>query len=351
MSPESRSLLEVDDVAKSFPLRGGPLRRRAAVHAVDGVSISVGEGEAVGVVGETGSGKSTLARLILRLIIPDRGRVGFGDVDVLAASGTALKAYRRDMQIVFQDPFASLDPRMKIGSSMASVLAQHRLGSRSWREQRVAEMLETVGLDFSFADRYPAECSGGELQRVVIARALSLNPRLLICDEPTASLDASARAQILNVLDDLRRRLRLSLLVISHDLRVVSYLCDRIAVMYLGQIVEIADSRETFEHPLHPYTRKLMEAALLDRATLASDSSIIHGEPPSPINPPTGCRFNPRCPLVQEKCRSHAPALLEVEPGHWVSCFYWNAGESRPDLDVAPATGRDANWRRELRSK
>jgi peptide/nickel transport system ATP-binding protein len=229
------------------------------------------------------------------------------------------------MQIVFQDPFDALDPRMKIGTSLAAPLSQHHLVPRHERKAAVATLLETVGLDQSFADRYPSECSGGQLQRVVIARALSLRPRLLICDEPTASLDASIRAQILNVLDDLRTRLHLTLLMISHDLRVVRFMCDRIAVMYLGQIVEIADRDQVFDHPLHPYTRKLIESSLLEERTMARGSATAESEPPSPIHPPPGCRFNPRCPLAQDRCRSEAPSLEEVEPGHWVSCFSWDA--------------------------
>jgi oligopeptide/dipeptide ABC transporter ATP-binding protein len=330
-SETGRPLLVAEGLVKHFPLRSGPRRHRgAAVHAVDDVSLTIHEGEALGVVGETGSGKSTLARLILRLIQPDSGRVVFDGLDVLNAGREQLKAARRQMQIVFQDPVGALDPRMKIGTSLMAPLSQHRLLSRSEREARMAELLTTVGLNPSFAERYPSECSGGELQRIVIARALSLGPRLLICDEPTASLDASNRAQILNVLDDLRRRFSLSMLMISHDLRLVSYMCERIAVMYLGQIVEIGDGREVFERPLHPYTRKLMEASLLERKTFASEEAIIEGEPPSPIRPPAGCRFNPRCPIATDRCRAEPPALLEVEPGHWVSCFYWATQASLP---------------------
>ncbi|MCU1656430.1 MAG: putative ATP-binding component of dipeptide transporter, partial [Pseudonocardiales bacterium] len=236
---DPQGLLEVHDVAKSFPVRAGLIRSKAAVHAVDGVSFTLRRGEVLGIVGESGSGKSTLARLILGLIPVDRGEVTFDGIDVISASGDRMRACRRGMQIVFQDPLGALDPRMRIGQGLLAPMSQHRMGTRAERESRVLELLELVGLDGSFIDRFPAECSGGELQRVVIARALSLEPQLLICDEPTAALDASNRAQILNVLEDLRDRLDLSLIMISHDLRLISVVSDRIAVMYLGEFVEV----------------------------------------------------------------------------------------------------------------
>jgi oligopeptide/dipeptide ABC transporter ATP-binding protein len=322
-------LLTIEGLVKSFPQRGRLLRKREHVHAIDGVSLTVRAGETLGLVGETGCGKSTLARVILRLVSADAGRIVFDGTDVLGASRAELKRLRRQMQIVFQDPHGALDPRMKIGASLAAPLSAHHIGTRADRNQRVIDILETVGLDPAFADRFPSECSGGQLQRVVIARALSLGPRLLICDEPTSSLDASVRAQTLNVLADLSKRLKISVIMISHDLRVVKYMCDRVAVMYLGQIVEVVDRAEAFERPLHPYTRKLIAASLLERSTSSGpDAAIIQGEPPSPLHPPTGCRFNPRCDFAQEKCRQHSPALEEVEPAHWVSCFYWNTDEA-----------------------
>jgi len=318
-------LLDISNLVKEFPVDAGLFgRRRGSVHAVSGVSLTIRPGEALGIVGETGSGKSTLARLILRLTNADGGSVVFDGVDVLSARGSSLKALRRQMQIIFQDPYSALDPRMTIGASLGAPLSQHRLGDRSQRKEAITEHLASVGLDASFADRYPSECSGGQLQRVVIARALSLHPRLLICDEPTASLDASVRAQILNLLDDLRKRLNLALVIISHDLRVVRYMCDRIAVMYLGRIVEMADRAQAFDRPLHPYTRKLMQAALIDDSSLRRGVGLLSGEPPSPIHPPPGCRFSTRCPIAQERCRQEDPGLVDVEGGHSVACFFWN---------------------------
>jgi peptide/nickel transport system ATP-binding protein len=323
-APTSQPLLVADNVVKSFAVRRGLLGRRAFVHAVDGVSLTIHEGEALGLVGETGSGKSTLARVLVRLTSADSGNITFADVDVRKASGVTLKRLRRQMQIVFQDPFGALDPRMRIGTSLEAPLAQHQIGTRSSRPLEVARLLEMVGLDPSLADRYPSECSGGQLQRVVIARALSLGPTLLVCDEPTASLDASIRAQILNVLYELRQRLGLALLIISHDLRVVRHMCDRVAVMYLGEIVEIGTPHEILDHPHHPYTRKLAAAAMLLPESLRGSSSATNDDPPSPINPPAGCRFHPRCPIATQRCSVEPPILREVEPGRVVACHNWD---------------------------
>jgi oligopeptide/dipeptide ABC transporter ATP-binding protein len=319
--PRDQNLLEVSEIAKSFPLKAGLLRSKASVHAVAGISLVVRAGEVLGIVGESGSGKSTLARLILGLIPADRGRVVFAGVDIGSAAGERLKACRRGMQLVFQDPVGALDPRMRIGQSLLAPMAQHRIGTRADRRARVLDLLDLVGLDPSFLDRFPAECSGGELQRVVIARALALEPQLLICDEPTAALDASNRAQILNVLEDLRDRLDLSLIMISHDLKLISAVSNRIAVMYLGELVEICSDPTDFALPLHPYTRQLVAASVLDRAVFESETAIVDGEPASPVNPPAGCHFHPRCPLATDLCRIEAPALEEVRAGQWVSCF------------------------------
>jgi oligopeptide/dipeptide ABC transporter ATP-binding protein len=319
-----RPLIEVDRVTKHFPVGGGGFRRsREVVHAIDDVSLTVRENEVLGLVGETGSGKSTLARLILRLTKADSGAITFDGHDVLAADRGEMKALRRQMQLIFQDPFSALDPSMRLGQSIEAPLAQHGIGDRQSRRVKVAELLANVGLDAAYGDRFPRECSGGQLHRVVIARALSLGPRFLACDEPTSSLDASIRAQILNLLVDLRDQLGLTLLLISHDLRVVRYISDRVAVMYLGRIVEIGSRDEVFEHPLHPYTQRLVAASLPERADDAAAPSILEGEIPSPINPPSGCRFRTRCPLAIDRCRE-LPTLDVVAPDHAVACFRWD---------------------------
>ena len=338
----SRPLVVLNDVQKHFPVSGGFLGgRREVVHAVDGVSLTINEGEVLGLVGETGSGKSTLARVMLRLTGTDKGSVTFDGRDVLAANRREMKGLRREMQLIFQDPYSALDPRMRLGQSIDAPLSQHGVGTKAERVAKIADLLGKVGLDPSFADRYPSECSGGQLHRVVIARALSLGPRFLACDEPTSSLDASIRAQILNLLVDLKNQLNLTMLMISHDLRVVRYISDRVAVMYLGQIVELGDRDAIFDNPRHPYTRKLIQASLPEEGA-GFAGSILQGEPPSPINPPSGCRFRTRCPLAQAVCAT-APALEEVEPGHWVSCFFWDQ-----PLPVTPSSrpGRGGRGRR-----
>ena len=327
-----RPLVVLNDVVKHFPVSGGMFGgRKDVVHAVDGVSLTIREGEVLGLVGESGSGKSTLARVILKLTDVTRGVVTFDGQDLSKLDRRAMKPMRRQMQLIFQDPYSALDPLMRLGDSMMAPLAQHGIGTKEDRVHKVAELFEMVGLDASFAQRYPSECSGGQLSRVVIARALSLGPRFLACDEPTASLDASIRAQILNLLIDLQRRLGLTLLMISHDLRVVRYISDRVVVMYLGQVVEMADRDAMFDRPLHPYTRQLIQASMPVDSN-APHVQIIDGEPPSPIHPPEGCRFRTRCPLAQERCKE-VPPLEEVEDGRFVACFFW-------DRDL-PTHGRD----------
>ena len=318
-------LVTVEDLVKHFPLKGGAFGRRQHVHSVDHVSFAIAPGEVLGLVGESGCGKSTLARAMLGLTPVDSGRVLFDGIDVAGTKGRGRKALRRSMQLVFQDPFAALDPRMRLGTSLDAPLAQHRLGSREERHERIIQVLDQVGLDASFLDRRPGECSGGQLQRVVVARALLLRPRLLICDEPTSALDASVRAQILNLLIELKDELDLTLLMISHDLRVVRHICDRVAVMYLGEIVEVASREDLFERPAHPYTQALLTASLPEVPGAEAGLDAPRGEPPSPVDPPSGCRFHPRCPLARDRCRTEAPALGAIPPGRAVSCHYPSA--------------------------
>ena len=314
----------VRGVVKHFPVR--TLRSgRAKVRSVDDVTLSIGRGEVLGLVGESGCGKSTLARLILNQLPLDEGSVVIDGHDIARLKGAELRRFRRSIQLVFQDPVGALDPRLRLQQSLEAPLVQHGIGDRQERRRRIADMLVEVGLDPNLSDRYPRQCSGGQLQRVVIARALLLEPRFLICDEPTSSLDASVRAQILNLLTDLKKRFDLTLLMISHDLRALRHICDRVAVMYLGEIVEIGTLQEIFGQPAHPYTRGLIAASLLEQSGLELSSQLVRGEPPSPINPPTGCRFHPRCPLATERCRDEAPKPEPIGASHSVSCHFWKS--------------------------
>ncbi|MEV0779967.1 ABC transporter ATP-binding protein [Streptomyces sp. NPDC050433] len=325
MKPEAPVLVRVENLVKTFPTGARSLTgRRRRVLSVDGVSFSVGVGEVLGLVGESGCGKSTLARAVLGLTALDEGRVLFDGAEVAGSRGADRKALRRAMQLVFQDPYAALDPRMRLGTSLEAPLAQHGVGSREERGVRIADMLRQVGLDESFLDRRPAECSGGQLQRVVVARALLLEPRFLICDEPTSALDASIRAQILNLLMELKDRLGLTVLMISHDLRVVRHVCDRVAVMYLGKIVEVAPRDQLFERPAHPYTQALLAASLPEEPGVETDFGTLRGEPPSPVNPPDGCRFHERCPKARARCATEAPQSYQAGTGHTVSCHFWD---------------------------
>lgn len=320
-----RPLVVVEDLVKHFPLKGRAFGGKQHVHSVDHVSFTIAPGEVLGLVGESGCGKSTLARAMLGLTPVDSGRVLFDGADVSRTKGRERRALRRSMQLVFQDPFAALDPRMRLETSLDAPLAQHGLGSREERHQRILEVLGHVGLDASFLGRRPGECSGGQLQRIVVARALLLRPRLLICDEPTSALDASVRAQILNLLIELKDELDLTLLMISHDLRVVRHICDRVAVMYLGEILEVAFREDLFERPAHPYTQALLTASLPEEFGAEADFGALRGEPPSPVNPPSGCRFHPRCPKARDRCRTGAPALSTGPQGRVVSCHYPSA--------------------------
>lgn len=323
----------VTDLVKHYPLPG--LASGRAVRSVDGVSFSIREGEVLGLVGESGCGKSTIARVLMRLTAPTSGLATIDARNIFEMKGEELRRMRQTMQLVFQDPYAALDPRMTIGKSMEAPLAQHGIGPAKHRREQVLSMLTDVGLDASFYDRFPKQCSGGQLQRVVIGRALLLKPWFLVCDEPTSALDASMRTQILNLLMDLKRRFSLTILMISHDLRVMRYMCDRIAVMYLGQIVEIAERDHLFDHPRHPYTRALIASSMLEETGLNSSTLLLKGEAPSPLNPPSGCRFHTRCIHARDTCAQEKQDLLDTDQSHFVRCRHWN----RLDQNSPPASG------------
>ena len=314
-------LVEVRDLYKHFPVRGGLLSRRTgAVHAVDGVSFTLQRGECMGLVGESGSGKTTVGRLMMRLLEPTGGQVLFEGRDVARADGEELRALRRQMQMIFQDPYSSLNPRMTVEQMVREPLAIHRLAQGSERARRVAELLDVVGLSAEHARRYPHEFSGGQRQRIGIARALAVNPKLLVCDEPVSALDVSIQAQVINLLRALQREFRLTYLFIAHDLGVVRHIADRVAVMYLGKVVEMAAKPALFARPLHPYTQALFSAIPIPDPEAARERIILQGDVPTPIDPPSGCRFHTRCPFAEEACRQREPPLTEVAPGHQAAC-------------------------------
>ena len=306
-------LLRVEGLAKYFPLRKGWLGAgRGAVHAVDGVSFQLNQGETLGLVGESGCGKSTLGKAILRLIEPDAGTIWFRDEDVLLADGPRLRTLRRNMQMIFQDPFSSLNPRMKVGAILAEPFGIHRLATdAAARDRAVADLLEMVGLPLAARERFPHEFSGGQRQRIGIARSLALSPQLIIADEPVSALDVSIQSQILNLLKDLKERLNLTMIFIAHDLAVVEFISDFVAVMYLGRIVEFAKGRELYEHPLHPYTQALIAAIPQSsvRSSGKRSPAVLDGDVPNPAAPPSGCAFHPRCPRASERCRTELPIL------------------------------------------
>jgi oligopeptide/dipeptide ABC transporter ATP-binding protein len=322
MDERATPLLEARDLTVRFPVRSGLLgRARQEVHAVDAVSLTIAPGETLGLVGESGCGKTTLARALLRLVEPTSGTIRFEGVDVRALDGAKLRALRRRMQIVFQDPWSSLNPRMTIGAIIGEGLIVHRIAKGRELERRVAELLQFVGLPPDAASRYPHEFSGGQRQRIGIARALAVGPSLVVCDEAVASLDVSVQAQVLNLLIDLRERHRLAYLFISHDLAIVRHLSRRVAVMYLGEIVETGSAEEVLARPRHPYTQALLAAVPSVEPGQARARLVLHGEPPSPVDPPQGCRFHPRCPFAKAECRAAPPPAREFEPGHVVRCI------------------------------
>jgi oligopeptide/dipeptide ABC transporter ATP-binding protein len=321
----TKNLVQVKNLKKYFPVRGGLLQRVVAyVKAVDDVSFNVREGECLGLVGESGCGKTTIGRTILRLIAPTSGSVIMDDVDVLKLRGREMKAMRRNMQIIFQDPYASLDPRMPIGESVIEGLKIHGIGKPRERFEIAIETLRKVGLEDYHARRYPHEFSGGQRQRIGIARALALRPRFIVCDEPVSALDVSIQSQVLNILKDLQKEFNLTYLFIAHNLSVVEHISDRVAVMYLGKMVELTTREDLFRNPLHPYTQALMSAIPIPDPTLKRERVILTGDVPSPLRPPSGCRFHPRCPVAMDHCKVEEPVFKEVSKEHSVAC--WRVG-------------------------
>ncbi len=319
----NESLLEVRDLTKHFQVSGGIGRPGGTVRAVDGVSFRLKRGETLGLVGESGCGKTTTGRCILKLEEPSGGSILFEGTDLATLGERAMRKVRRRMQVIFQDPYSSLNPRMTVGQIIAEPLKVHGIAPEpKAREAKVAQLLEQVGLLPQHAQRYPHQMSGGQRQRVGIARALALEPSLIICDEPVSALDVSIQAQIINLLEDLQKRLGLTYLFIAHDLSVVRHISDRVVVMYLGKIMEVAERNALYEEPLHPYTRALLAAVPIPDPKLEAsrEHTVLRGEVPSPLKPPSGCVFHTRCPLAQPRCAAEVPQLREIRPGHWGAC-------------------------------
>jgi oligopeptide/dipeptide ABC transporter ATP-binding protein len=314
-------LLEVRNLKKYFPIKGGIFSKAIGyVYAVDGVSFYLNQGESLGLVGESGCGKSTTARAILRLIEPTEGEVLFEGKDVCKLDHKGMRSIRRDMQIVFQDPYASLDPRRTVEQIIGEPLNVFQMGTKKQRKERIAYLLQKVGLSPDHARRYPHEFSGGQRQRIGIARALALNPKLIIGDEPVSALDVSIQAQVINLLEDIQKEFKLSYIIIAHDLAVVEHVCDRIAVMYLGRIVELARDKELYTSPVHPYTVALLSAIPVPDPNITKKRIILEGDVPSPMRPPPGCHFHTRCPQKKDVCEKAVPKLTDVGDGHFVAC-------------------------------
>jgi peptide/nickel transport system ATP-binding protein len=320
---DTGALLQVRNLKKYFPIRGGVFSRVVAnVKAVEEVSLTINRGEVVGLVGESGSGKTTAGRAILRLIEPTDGEIIFEGVDIAKVPKAKMRDYRKEMQIIFQDPFASLNPRMSVGDIIGEALTIHNLARGKAKEERVADLLERVGMNAGHMRRYPHEFSGGQRQRIGIARALAVDPKFIVADEPVSALDVSIQAQVVNLLQDLKDDLGLTMLFIAHDLGVVEYISDKVVVMYLGRIMEIAPAKELYRNPVHPYTEALLSAVPIPDPTIKRERVILQGDIPSPINPPSGCVFRTRCPIATEECKHVVPPLEEVSPGHFKACIH-----------------------------
>ena len=319
----TETLLHVDNLKKHFPIYKGVFRRQVgAVHAVDGVSFDIYKGETLGLVGESGCGKSTTGRTILRLYKPTEGKILYDGVDLASLSQREMRKMRRKVQFIFQDPYASLNPRMKVADIVGEPLIVYKLARGKEVQERVEELLRLVGLNPAFANRYPHEFSGGQRQRIGIARALALQPELVICDEPISALDVSIQAQVINLLEDLQEQFGLTYLFIAHDLSMVRHISDRVAVMYLGVIVELAEREELYEHPLHPYSQALLSAVPIPDPVAEENRKriLLEGDVPSPVKPPSGCRFHTRCPIAESICKEERPEWREVTPKHFVAC-------------------------------
>lgn len=332
---ENQVLVDVRELTKWFPVKKWFFEKPSFVKAVDGVSFTVRKGETLGIVGESGCGKSTLLRTVLRLIEPSSGSVSYDGVDITKMSSKPLRRIREHMQIVFQDPYSALDSRMRVGDIIEEPLIINRLyQNKTERRERVLELMEQVGLNRAYVDRYPHEFSGGQRQRIVIARALATNPQLLLCDEAVSALDVSVRAQILNLLEELQDRLKLTYIFVSHDLSVVEHICDRVIIMYLGRIVEMGAKEEIFNNPQHPYTKALLSSIPMVGQRRSKNRILLEGDIPSPVDPPVGCRFHTRCPYAEQRCRQEQ-SLQPVTDSHFVACWRCTAAENAASADKA----------------